>query len=258
MGDTLRDSSIGNARPADRASAGDARGESADATSGRAKRPRYDLRAVERSEVLSLFEEHHGYGSLSNSNTYLFAVIESDNPVAAYAWQPPPPGAAKSACPEAPQGVLSLSRMVALPKDQRRLKHISKPLKRQMRQLIDRTRWPVLITYHDEGQLNADGDPHNGFVYECSGWTATVRSKRPVNENSDGARCSSYSNGRHNSRDLVRAGLTWIQRWENRICPKGEALAWMTGHGWRRVIVPGRTWTNGKQAYTYVRQLEAV
>jgi len=211
------------------------------------KPPKYDLRTATRDEVVTLFEEHHGYKSLSASLTYCFAVFEDGKPVAAYAWQPPPPGAAKSVCPEAPQGVLSLSRMVAVDKKDRRLKHIGKPLRRQMNHAIDRTRWPVLVTYSDEGQ------GHNGFVYRCSGWTPTVRNKRPVNENAEGARCSSYSNGKHGKRALTRVGFTWIQRWESRICANGEALAWMTAHGWMRIEVPGKRWANGKQAHTYVR-----
>lgn len=217
------------------------------------KTPSYDLRPARRHEVVALFEDNHGYASLSSSMTYCFAVREAGRPIAAYAWQPPPPGTARSVCPEAPQAVLSLSRMVAVPKQKpdgspsRRLKHISKPLRRQMRQLIDRTRWPVLVTYSDEGE------GHNGFVYECSGWTPTVRSKRPVYENVDGARCSSYSNGRHGRRELVRAGFTWIQRWENRVCAVGAAADWMALHGWTRVALPGRTWANGRQAHTYTR-----
>lgn len=221
------------------------------------KPPAYDLRTATRDEVIELFEKHHGYKSASASMTYCFAVFEDGAPVAAYAWQPPPPGAAKSVCPEAPQGVLSLSRMVAVPKEQRRLKHISKPLRRQMNHLIDRTRWPVLVTYSDEGQVNDKGDPHNGFVYECSGWTPTVRNKRPVNENADGTRCSSYSNGKHGRRELTRVGYTWIQRWENRVCSTGEAANWMTDHGWVRVPVPGKRWANGNQAHTYVQRRAA-
>lgn len=195
-----------------------------------------------------MFETHHGYKSVSNSATYCFAVFEGDKPVAAYAWQPPPPGAAKSVCPEAPQGVLALSRMVAVPKEERRLKHISKPLRRQMNHLIDRTRWPVLVTYSDEGQ------GHNGFVYECSGWTKTVRNRRSFSENAEGQRCSSYSNGKHGRRELVRKGFTWIQRWENRICPVGEAANWMANHDWVRVPIAGKCWANGSQAHTYVRR----
>lgn len=210
------------------------------------KSPAYELRPANRDEILSLFIEYHGYRSLSSSLTYGFAVIENEKPVAAFAWQPPPPGSAKSVCPEAPHGVLSLSRMVAVPKDHRRLKHISKPLRRQCNHLIDRTRWPVLVTYSDEGQ------GHNGFVYQCSGWTPTIRSKRPVSETPDGARASCYSGGVTNGRNLVRRGSTWVQRWEQRICEPGEAAAWMKSHGWRRMPIFGKTWTSGKQAYTYI------
>lgn len=138
--------------------------------------------------------------------------------------------------------------MVAVPKDERVLKHISKPLRRQMNHSIDRTRWPVLVTYSDEGE------GHNGFVYECSGRSKTTRSKRPVSNNANGARCSSYSNGKHGARELVRAGHTWIQRWENRICPPGEAANWMADHGWVRVPVPGKRWANGNQAHKYVQR----
>ena len=219
--------------------------------------PKYDLRPTTLAVVRALFELHHGYKSVSSSATYCFAVFEDDVPIAAYAWQPPPPGAAKAVCPEAPHGVLSLSRMVAVPKKQRRLKHISKPLRRQMNHLIDRTRWPVLITYSDEGQINDRGEPHNGFVYECSGWLPTIKRKTPIKESVEGARRSSYSAGKHGTRSLVTCGSTYIQRWESRVCAPGESLAWMTRHGWRRVILTGRTWKSGRQAHTYVRDTMA-
>lgn len=197
--------------------------------------------------MFSLFETYHGYKSLSASLTYCFAVYENAKPIAAFAWQPPPPGASKALCSIAPQGVLSLSRMVAVDRHERQLKHISKPLRRQMNHMIDRTRWPVLVTYSDEGQ------GHNGFVYKCSGWTATTRTKRPVYENANGARCSTYSNGEHGTRDLIRVGNTWIQRWEDRVCDVGAELEWMTMHGWIRVPLAGKTWANGSQAHTYKR-----
>ncbi len=212
------------------------------------KGPSYELRATTRDVVLPLFEEHHGYKSLSSSMTYCFGVFEDDKPIAAYAWQPPPVGAAKAVCPEMPSAVLSLSRMVAVGKAQRRLKHISKPLRRQMKYLIDRTRWPVLLTYSDEGE------GHNGFVYECSGWTPTIRSKRPIYEDAEGARKSSYANGKHGTRKLTRAGFTYIQRWESWICPQGEAAIWMKAHGWDRVPVVGKKWASGAQAFTFVRK----
>lgn len=168
--------------------------------------------------------------------------------MAAYAWQPPAPGAARSVCPEAPHGVLALSRMVAVPREERRLQHVSKPLRLQMRRLIDRTRWPVLVTYSDEGL------GHTGHVYKCSGWQPTERRERPTFLDAEGRRVSSYSDGRHNTEGLTPGEPTWIQRWEHWACPRHRALAWMMAHGWRRVAIPGQRWRSGSPAHTYRRR----
>ena len=210
-------------------------------------KPTFDLRRSTRDEVLPLFMAHHGYKSLGSSLTYCFAVYEDG---AAFVWQPPPPGAAKSVCPEEPSAVLSLSRMVAVPKEQRRLKHISKPLKAQMRYLIDRTRWPVLVTYSDEGE------GHTGYVYKCSGWTPTTRTKRPVSQNAAGERVSAYSNGKYSA--AWRVGTTIVQRWEHQACLEHHAGQWMAAAGWNRVRVEGKVWANGSQRHTWVRSFEAI
>lgn len=211
------------------------------------KTPQYNLVELSLKDVKPLILAHHGYKSVGASATYCFGVIEKDQVVAAYVWQPPPCGAAKAVCPECPSGVLSLSRMVAVPRDQRLLNHVSKPLRRQMKLLIDRTRWPVLLTYSDEGQ------GHTGHVYKCSGWESTLKSKRPVFEDDEGHRRSSYSNGRHDTSKLIRRGFTTVQRWEHWICDRGSALNYMVSKGWLRVPVQGKTWKSGSQAYTWIK-----
>lgn len=216
----------------------------------RSLRPSYDMRTVSLSDVRYLCEQFHGYGSAGNTAVYAFGVFECGWIVAAYAWQPPPPGAAKAVCPEAPHGVLALSRMVAVPIEKRILRHVSRPLRRQMRSVIDRSRWPVLLTYSDEGQ------GHTGYVYKCSGWQHTSTERRPVFVTVDGKRASSYSNGRHGSRELRAAGYTTIKRWEHWICERGQAADWMATAGWQRIPIPGKTWRSGNQAYTY-RKLAA-
>ena len=205
----------------------------------------FNLEPITIAQVKYLCTKYHGYGSASNTATYAFGVLENGVLVAAYAWQPPPVGAAKSVCPEAPQGVLALSRMVAVPKDQRQLKHVSKPLILQMKKLIDRTRWPVLVTYSDEGQ------GHTGYVYKCSGWKPTKISKNPYFLNAEGKRVSSYSNGVTGCRAISFGGYTTIQRWENWACPEGTALEYMSKNGWQRVAIPGKVWMSGNQAYRY-------
>lgn len=207
----------------------------------------FDLRPCSLQEIRPVVEKHHGYGSVGSSATYAFAVYEEDTPVAVFAWQPPPPGSSADVCREAPQGVLSLSRMAAVPKTERQLKHISKPLRVQMKKLIDRTRWPVLVTYSDEGQ------GHTGYVYQCAGFEKTIRREAPFFVDQDGRRVSSYANGRHGSRDLVRGGTTIIQRWEHWICPKEEVAVFMRAAGWRKEPIPGKRWKSGNPANRWVR-----
>lgn len=209
--------------------------------------PSYDLRSCSLSVVAELCALHHGYGGAGSAAVYAFAVFEEGRAVAAYAWQPPPYGAARAVCPEAPWGVLALSRMVAVPREERRLRHVSTPLRRQMRKLIDRGRWPALVTYSDMGQ------GHTGHVYRCSGWQPTTTNRRPTFENAAGERRSTYRRGKHDRTGLVQTGTTTLQRWEHHACPPGQVVAWMADHGWRREPDPGRVWRSGRQAHRIVR-----
>lgn len=212
------------------------------------KQPSFIIQPITKQDVKDLCARYHGYGSAGSAMTYAFGVIEHGRIIAAYAWQPPPPGAALAISPDAPQGVLSLSRMVAVPRFLRSLNHVSKPLRYQMKNLIDRTRWPVLVTYSDGGQ------GHTGHVYKCSGWEQTVISQVPFFTDNDGYRASSYCNGVSGSRDLIRGGTTEITRWEHWICPRGRALAYMEIHGWQREPIEGKTWRSGNQAYKYSKK----
>ncbi len=209
------------------------------------KKPSYRLIQCQLVDVEDLIKEFHAYGSTANTCTYAFAVLERQRPVAAYLWMPPAPGAAKSVCREAPFGVLALSRMVAVPRSERELNHVSKPLRRQMKSLIDRTRWPVLVTYSDES-LN-----HTGHVYKCSGWQKSVRRETPVFKDAEGNRVSSYSAGSHTYDAKQRDGSAWIQRWEHWACERGRALDHMSTAGWERRPT-GKLWTNGKPEHVWV------
>jgi hypothetical protein len=205
----------------------------------------FDLQPTTINTVRDLCARFHGYASAGGLATYAWAVMEHGEPVAVYAWQPPAPGCARSVCPEAPAGVLMLSRMAAVPRDVRLLKHVSKPLRHQMKHLIDRTRWPVLVTFSDEGQ------GHTGYVYQCSGWTPTVRRRVAVRTNIAGDRVSRYANGRTNSRDLIKDGSTWVQRWEHWACDAGTADQHMSWFGWMRVP-RNRNWASGNPGYRWV------
>ena len=237
--------------------------------------PSYEIRATTIAEVRDLFARFHPYKGAGNCAVYAFAVIEDEKPVVAYLWQPPPPGAAKSVFKELPAGVLALSRMVATPRDERRLQHISKPLRWQMKNLIDRVRWPVCITYSDESvghqppcfgpdlskpeqtDCECKGPFHTGHVYKCSGWQKTKRRKAPTYTTSDGRRISSYSDGGHMKHlpEGVVKGSAWIQRWEQWADGERESLVSAFNSAWERVPVLGKKWKSGLQAYTYERKL---
>ena len=216
-------------------------------------RPSYVLRRCERHEIMELIERYHPYGGASAAFTYVFAVWEGGRPVAAYCWMPPPFGASKSVCKEAPQGVLALSRMVAVPRDERELNHVSKPLRRQMRVMIDRDRWPVLITYSDESL------GHTGHVYKCSGWKKTVRSPMKYYLNEEGVRVSKYTNGKSRDTSDLERGHGFIQRWEHWSVEPGQAQARMEAAGWKREPT-GKTWASGNPAHRWVKstQLELI
>lgn len=206
--------------------------------------PQFDCRSTSIDEVAHLFADNHAYRGTGRVAVYAFAVYEDARPVAAFLWQPPAPGAAKSVCASCPQGVLALSRMVAVPHEQRRLRHISRPLRHQMRRLIDRTRWPVLVTYSDESV------GHTGHVYKCSGWTKSTR-RRVATFTVDGVRTSVYSNGKTRPPEGAERGHAWIQRWEHWAC---EDPAAAFDAAWERVAIDGKKWRSGSQAHTYRRR----
>ena len=212
----------------------------------------YHLERVSYADIAPLLEAHHPYkAGKPQLGTYVFGVLEKGRTIAGYLWAPPPYGAAKSVRPDAPLGVLALSRMVAVPKAERSLNHVSRPLRYQMKHLIDRTRWPSLVTWHDEGE------GHTGHVYKCSGWTKTRSSRSPKLRDASGARVSGYCNGRHVQPppSVVRTRST-LWRWEHHAVPSEvNAEQWMLEQGWERRPIPGKTWRSGKPAHRVTRRM---
>lgn len=198
------------------------------------------------SEIDALGERFHAYRGAAKVATYTFGVYEGDTLVAAFTWNPPAPGVGKSLSPSEPQAVLALTRMVALPKTERALKHISKPLMAQMKKLIDRGRWPVLVTYSDASV------GHNGYVYACSGWTKCGVRRVGVFKTQDGRRVSRYSNGKTDTGRHTKDGFAEITRWEHRACEAGKEGDWLRDHGWVRVP-RDRVWRSGRQAFRIVK-----
>lgn len=212
------------------------------------RRLSYSLVLCLPEHIRRLIEVHHPYQSAGGRvATYCFAAVEgpAHRAVAGYIWRPPPPGAAKRLAPKMPQSVLALSRMAALPHHQRRLNHVSKPLRAQL-SLIDRGRWPVLVTYSDASC------GHTGHVYKCSGWTKGNERLAKIYEDEQGRRVSPYSNGR--MKGIKPVGETILTEWTHRVCLLGEEQEHMESAGWKRVPIPGKFWRSGNQAHKFVKE----
>ena len=124
------------------------------------------VRSVSMDIAVELVRRFHYAHGGSNTATYLHglfrkgAYLECDCRGIAW-WLPPTGGAAKATYPENPAGVLALSRLVIVP--EMPTNSASFLIGRSMR-LIDRQRWPCLVTYADKWQ------GHNGHIYRAANW----------------------------------------------------------------------------------------
>lgn len=105
---------------------------------------------------------HYSRGG-SNTAVYTLGVFNknSSKPVAVSWWLPPTKHCGMNVWPTNPQAVLALSRLVCEPEAP---KNTPSFLLGHGMRLIDRKRWPVLITFADRWQ------GHKGTIYKASGW----------------------------------------------------------------------------------------
>lgn len=114
---------------------------------------------------------HYSRGS-SNTAVYCHGLFPreyfwANEAVGVALWLPPTKSAAQSFT-ENWQGVLALSRLAiddAIPTNAESF------LIRHSMKLIDRKRWPVLVTYADEWR------GHEGVIYKATGWTECGKTK---------------------------------------------------------------------------------
>lgn len=114
-------------------------------------------------------EYHYAKGG-SNTRTYthgLFRKGEEQCFGIAW-WLPPTRSSAKKTYRKNPDGVLSLSRLVILPDVP---KNACTFLLSRSVKLIDRKRWPCLVTYADEWR------GHLGTIYKAAGWAYKGKTK---------------------------------------------------------------------------------
>jgi len=115
------------------------------------------------SQAAELVREHHYSRSCANTSVAGHGLYHRDDymtPKGAALWMPPAPNAAKTVHDDW-RAVLCLSRLVVVPDVP--TNGASFLLGRSM-QLLDRERWPVLLTYADTRH------GHSGAIYKATNW----------------------------------------------------------------------------------------
>jgi hypothetical protein len=141
--------------------------------SDRLRKTEWEVRPVALEVGQRLTECYHYAAGGSNTATYmhgLFRVGElwNWNCKGVAWWIPPTKSAALATYPQNWEGVLSLSRLVILPGVP---KNAATFLLSRSMKLIDRGRWPCLVTYADEWQ------GHTGRIYRAANWQYAGRTK---------------------------------------------------------------------------------
>jgi len=122
----------------------------------------YHVWDVDINTARHLVEELHYARGASNTATYLHGLFDIKGQCLGAAWWiPPTKAAALATFPSNWKGVLALSRLVVDPTVP--TNGASFLLGASMR-LIDRRRWPCLVTYADEWR------GHKGQIYRATNW----------------------------------------------------------------------------------------
>jgi hypothetical protein len=124
----------------------------------------WEVRPISLCVAQDMVERLHYSGGGSNTGTYCHGLFERARPAHPRGvawWIPPTKAAANATHPVDWEGVLALSRMAIEPEVPKNAATFL--LARSMR-LIDRLRWPCLVTYADEWQ------GHTGTIYRACNW----------------------------------------------------------------------------------------
>ena len=159
----------------------------------------------EHQTAARLIRAWHYSGSVANTSTYRHGLYPSNvlltgDPYGVALWIPPTKAAAQTLTDNW-QGVLSLSRLVVDPMIG--TNGASFLLGRSMR-LIDRERWPVLVTYADTSH------GHTGAIYKATNWTSW--GEVPAGdtwEDAEGRQCGRKRGGRTFTKaEMIERGFT--------------------------------------------------
>jgi hypothetical protein len=126
------------------------------------------VRSVDVGVARRLVERHHYAKGAPNTRTYLHGMFRvgydlfDEQCLGVAWWLPPILNAAKATYPTNPAGVLALSRLAIAPEVPA---NAASFLLSRSRKLLDRQRWPALVTFADTSQ------GHTGAIYRADNWT---------------------------------------------------------------------------------------
>jgi len=132
----------------------------------RLRKGEWEVRTTTLAKGQELVRAYHYAKGGSNTATYMHGLFPigafwEDECVGIAWWLPPTKSAALATYPGDWRGVLCLSRLVVVPDVPKN--GASFLLGRSMK-MIDRERWPCLVTYADEWQ------GHTGAIYRATNW----------------------------------------------------------------------------------------
>ncbi len=136
------------------------------------KRSEWEVDSVPLETAREMVSRYHYARGGSNTRVYTHGLFKRGDWLApqcyGVAWWIPPTKAAAEATCKNWQGVLSLSRLAIHPAAP---KNAASFLIGASVRMIDRERWPCLVTYADEWQ------GHTGQIYKATNWTEAGRTK---------------------------------------------------------------------------------
>lgn len=178
---------------------------------GYAREPKFQVQRLYSGDGAErMYREFHPYKSGPGRGAIHFGAFEGERLVAVFSFKPPAYNAAIAVDRDNPHSVVALSRMAALPKDQRQSKHISKMMRRLWLMLPEK--YKTVVTYSDSSC------GHTGYVYQCAGFEQGPTSFVPYYLGFNGERVSIVTSGKRNPLATL-GGYCALTRWTKRIRP---------------------------------------
>jgi hypothetical protein len=177
------------------------------------RRAEWEVADVSIEVARNLVKRFHYARGASNTATYLHGLFRRDEfwetGCAGCAWWiPPTRSAAEATYPDNWQGVLCLSRVVCHPDAPR---NAASFLVAGSVRLIDRTRWPCLVTYADEWQ------GHTGAIYRATNWQEAGRTRPEATYTINGRMTARKAGGRTRTKaEMAELGAVCVGTFSRR------------------------------------------